>query len=181
MIASEWIPVVSAVVGGATGVVGTLTTQAFTIKRDRDLRAADAEREMLVHAREQESARSHSLSDARTKQLSQALELHQLAIAWVGRFHAERRDKPRVVSADVLSGATDVMGKCAEVIVLGENDLSKTARNIYKYFATAFSSEGGSPRAAYLVDDQTTELEAEVHSLVASMQPPPLEPWEAEK
>ena len=181
MIATEWIPVVSAVVGGATGVVGTLTTQAFTLKRDRDLRDVEAAKEALSHAREQERARSQSLSDARTKQLAEALELHQLTIAWIGKFHGERRDRPRAVSAEVSTGAVAVMSKCAEVVALGENDLSQIARNIYRYFSTAFSLEGGAMRAAYLVDDQTTDLEAEVYSLVAAMQPPQLEHWEPEK
>jgi hypothetical protein len=181
MISTEWIPVVSAVVGGATGVVGTLTTQAFTLKRDKELRASEVEKERLANDRGVQAAKEQALSEARTKQLAEALQLHQGAVAWLGIFHAERRQHPREVSADLLMSAVQVMSKCAEVVALGENNLSQTARNIYSYFSTALSLEGGKPRGSYLVDGETTQLEAEVHSLVARMQPPRLEPWASDE
>ena len=181
MISTEWIPVVSAVVGGATGVVGTLTTQAFTLKRDKELRASEVEKERLANERTVQTAKEQALSEARTKQLAEALQLHQMAVAWLGAYHSERRQHPREVSEGLVMMAVNVMSKCAGVVALGENNLSQTARNIYSYFSTALSLEGGKPRGSYLVDGGTTQLEDEVHSLVARMQPPRLEPWAHEE
>lgn len=169
LIGPEWVPAVSALIGGLTGAGGTWIANRFNLKQQREQRAHDAAQRENERALILAEAAEKAAADNLARQRALALELHRDCVAWLTAYRMTQRDQPHQVEVPIpiLKPVSTIMNRAAEVSSLGDNQLSKTSLDIYSYFSCVTDDwrSGGVIMPSFSRHQWLETFERNVHSI----------------